>query len=381
MKKLKKLTAILLCFAIIFSFAACGTKKNEPAAQQDPTKIVADPNYPKSGVLTSDIAYSAGGTTDRVVRQLSALMAEKLGCASNCQNVTGGSASVAGLTVLEEGKAGDVVLGVLNPAPSSWYTLGFTNESHWYDWYSFVAVQSTFALMVKGDAPFATAQDLFDYIKANPGQVKWGNSGLGTAIHLSCQMLLDAIGGECIAVPYSGGSESAKNVIAGEITFMWASYSDVIDYLKSGDIKCLGTVSQNDITMTKTDGTTYVMPSLYTSYPEAAAAAAALGMYGIAVPRYVEASQVLAIKAAFEAAVQSEEFKKFAADCGLTPVCFDGEEADQLMAKAESLYAWAIYDCGLSKDGRSPQDISIPRIADYAWDKIDMSKVTAWPAE
>ena len=63
-------------------------------------------------------------------------------------------------------------------------------------------------------------------------------------------MLLAAIGGEVITVPYSGGSESAKNVIAGEVTFMWASYSDVIDYLKSGDLKCIGTVDQKPIKMT-----------------------------------------------------------------------------------------------------------------------------------
>ncbi|MBO4862005.1 MAG: hypothetical protein J5535_03805 [Firmicutes bacterium] len=387
MKKFSKILSLLLVLAMVLSLAACGTPANNTPAGNDnnanvePGKVEPDPNYPASGVLTTDIAYAAGGTTDRVCRQLSAQIAELLKCASNCQNVTGSSASVAGVTVLEEGKKGDVLLGVLNPAPSSWYTLGFTDESHWSDWYTFVAVQSTFALMVKGDSKYNTAQDLFDDIKANPGTIKCGTSGLGTAVHLSCEMLLAAIGGEVITVPYSGGSESAKNVIAGEVTFMWASYSDVIDYLKSGDLKCIGTVDQNPITMTKSDGTSYEMPSLYKDYPDAAKSAAALGYYGIAVPRYVDDAQVLALKNAFEKVVATDEFKKFAQDCGLKPVCYTGEDADKLMSMAESLYAWAIYDNGLAAQGRSPADIKIPRIADYSWDKIDFTNIKAWPAQ
>ena len=388
MKKYLKPICMLMALTMALSLTACsgGAKPaqgstTQAAAAADSGKGTADPKYPESGVLTTDIAYAAGGTTDRVCRQISAQIAEILKCNSNCQNVTGSSASVAGVTVLEEGKKGDVVLGVLNPAPSSWYTLGFTDESHWYDWYTMVAVQSTFALMVKGDSKYETAQDLFDDILAHPGTIKCGTSGLGTAVHLSCEMLLSSIGGEVITVPYSGGSESAKNVIAGEVAFMWASYSDVIDYLKSGDLKCIGTVDKNDITMTKSDGTSYQMPSLYTKYPEAAESAAALGYYGIAIPRYVEGPQVLALKKAFEQAANSDEFKKFAADCGLKPVCYTGEDADKLMAQAESLYAWAIYDNGLAAEGKSPADINIPKSADYSWDKVDKTKFAAWPAE
>lgn len=381
MKKLRAVLCLLLVLAMAFSMAAC--QKEPDPSNDDPSggKVVADPNYPASGVLTVDIAYKAGGTSDRLCRQIAAMMAEELKASGNCQNVTGGSASVAGLTVLSEGESGELALGTLIPAPSSWYTLGYSDESHWSDWYAFIGGQSTFGLYVKGDSKYTTIDELIADCKANPGTIKWGNSGLGTAVHLSCQMLLDAVGANCIAVPYSGGSEAAKNVLAGEVTFMWASYSDIIDYLHSGDLKCLGTVAKDEIEMTLTAGGSYMMPSLYASYPEAATNASSLGLYGVMLPRYVDDAKVLAFKAAFEKIANSDEFKNFCIDLGLDPVCIDGEEADEMLASAESVYAWAIYDAGLAAQGRSPEDINIPRLEDFDWAKVDKTAYKAWPEE
>ena len=97
MKKYSKILSLLLVLAMVFSLAACGTPANNTPANDGnanvtPGKVEPDPKYPASGVLTTDIAYAAGGTTDRVCRQLSAQMAELLKCNSNCQNVTGSSA-------------------------------------------------------------------------------------------------------------------------------------------------------------------------------------------------------------------------------------------------------------------------------------------------
>ncbi len=380
MKKFRSVVCLLLVLVMAFALSACTPKENTPSGD-GAGKVVADPNYPASGVLTVDIAYKAGGSADRLSREIAALMAEELKCASNCQNVTGGSASVAGLTVLDEGKNGDLALGTLIPAPSSWYTLGYTEESHWSDWYAFIGGQSTFGLYVKGDSPYKTFDDLAAAIKAAPGTIKWGNSGLGTAVHLSCQMLLDAMDLKCVAVPYSGGSEAAKNVLAGEVTFMWASYSDVIDYLHSGDLLCLGTVSKDEIEMTLTAGGSYKMPSLYSKNPAAAEAAASLGLYGVMLPRYVDDAQVLAFKKAFEKIAASDEFKKFVTDLGQAPRAICGEEADKMLASAECVYAWAIYDAGIAAQGKSPADINIPRPADFDWAKVDKTAYKAWPQE
>ena len=380
----KNLMAILLTVSLLVGLTACGSGGAASSAAPEgsaPESVapVADAKYPESGVLTSVIAYSAGGTSDNIVRQISALMAEKLGCSSNCINVTGGSASVAGMKVLDEGKNGDMALGYLLPAASSWDVLGYLEGSTWSDWYSFAAVQSPFCFSVSKNSGYQSIEEVFAAAAANPGKMKWGNAGIGSAIHLSGQLLLDAVGVDAIAVPYSGGREAATNVMAGEVDWVWASVGDVKDLLESGDLVCLGTVNPEEMEIKCADGTSYRIPSLFDSYPEAAANAAALGYYGMALPRTTDAGKVMAFRDAFEYAVNTEEFKEYAESLGMIPVCIDGEDADRMLAQAESLYAWTLYDQGLAADGKDPQKMGIAKIAEFDYDALDLAEVRPWP--
>ena len=68
-------------------------------------------------------------------------------------------------------------------------------------------------------------------------------------------------------------------------------------------------------------------------------------------------------------------------DLGQAPRAICGEEADKMLASAECVYAWAIYDAGIAAQGKSPADINIPRLADFSWDKVDKTAYKAWPAE
>lgn len=387
---LKKMLAMLLALVMALSLVACGGGKTEepaktdaPAKTEEPAKQPEkeeDPyEYPANGVLTSVIAYSAGGTSDNIVRQVSVMMAEYLGCNSNCVNVTGGSASVAGLKVQNENTGeGLQAVGYLLPAPGSWGTLGYTEDIDWSDWYAFAAVQSPFCFSVSKDSGFTTLDEVIEAAKANPGQMKWGNAGIGSAIHLSGQMLLDATGVDAVAVPFGGGREAATNVMAGEIDWVWASVGDVKDLLESGDLICLGSVSTEEIEITSPAGT-YMVPSLHDLYPDAAANASALGYYGMALPRDTDPQAVAAFKEAFEYAVNSDEFKEFAEGLGMLPVCITGDEVDEMMAQAQSLYAWTLYEQDLAAEGITPDGLGIPKPADFDFSKVDLTNVNPWP--
>jgi len=142
---MKKYLAMLLVLIMALGLVGCGGSKKEETKTEETkeeTKQEEAYEYPANGVLTSVIAYSAGGTSDNIVRKVSVIMAEQLGCNSNCVNVTGGSASVAGLKVLNESTGeGLQAVGYLLPAPGSWGTLGYTEDIDWSDFYAFAAVQ------------------------------------------------------------------------------------------------------------------------------------------------------------------------------------------------------------------------------------------------
>ena len=386
---MKKFLALFLTLIMALSLVACGGGKTEepaktdaPAKTEEPAKTEKEEKpyeYPANGVLTSVIAYSAGGTSDNIVRKVSMIMAEQLKCNSNCVNVTGGSASVAGLKVLNESTGeGLQAVGYLLPAPGSWGTLGYTKDIDWSDFFAFAAVQSPFCFSVSKNSGFTSLEQVIEAAKANPGQMKWGNAGIGSAIHLSGQMLLDATGVDAIAVPFSGGREAATNVMAGEIDWVWASVGDVKDLLESGDLICLGSVSTEEMEITSPAGT-YKVPSLHDLYPEAAANASALGYYGMALPRDTDPQAVAAFKEAFEYAVNTDEFKAYAEELGMLPVCITGEEVDEMMAQAQSLYAWTLYEQGLAAEGVTPEDLGIPTPADFDYAALDLTDVNPWP--
>ena len=375
---MKKFLAMLLTLIMVLSLVACGGSKKEEPKQEGAAQEEAY-EYPANGVLTSVIAYSAGGTSDNIVRKVSVIMAEQLGCNSNCVNVTGGSASVAGLKVLNESTGeGLQAVGYLLPAPGSWGTLGYTEDIDWSDFYAFAAVQSPFCFSVSKDSGFTTLDEVIAAAKANPGAMKWGNAGIGSAIHLSGQMLLDATGVEAIAVPFGGGREAATNVMAGEIDWVWASVGDVKDLLESGDLICLGSVSTEEMEITSPAGT-YTVPSLHDLYPEAAANASALGYYGMALPRDTDPQAVAAFKEAFEYAVNTDEFKAYAEELGMLPVCITGEEIDQMMAQAQSLYAWTLYEQGLAAEGITPDALGIATPDEFDYAALDLTDVNPWP--
>ena len=99
----------------------------------------------------------------------------------------------------------------------------------------------------------------------------------------------------------------------------------------------------------------------------------------MALPRDTDPQAVAAFKEAFEYAVNTDEFKAYAEELGMLPVCITGEEIDQMMAQAQSLYAWTLYEQGLAAEGITPDTLGIPAPADFDYAALDLTDVNPWP--
>ena len=65
-------------------------------------------------------------------------------------------------------------------------------------------VRSAMMLVVKSDAPAKSVQEFVAHAKANPGDIKYGHSGLGSPPHLGAMAFMDATGVQLTPVPYRG---------------------------------------------------------------------------------------------------------------------------------------------------------------------------------
>lgn len=79
------------------------------------------------------------------------------------------------------------------------------------------------ALIVRGDSPLTTVAQLLARAKAQPGQLQNGTQGVGSAGHLSAQMLQNLAGISLGHIPYKGGSEVITAILGGEAPTAFSS--------------------------------------------------------------------------------------------------------------------------------------------------------------
>lgn len=370
---MKRWIAILVTFMFIICYTAgCGTSvKTETEGNSNAE------NWPQEPI-TMVIAYSAGGASDVVARQIAKSMQSILGTNINCINVGGASGSVAGQQVLDAPADGYTIFGGLAHSPSGWKMLNYADIS-WDDYYGFYAATSPYVLFVKEGGKYQTYQALIEDMKANPGMLKWGNAGLGSINHLTGEMFLDIVGCTATSLPYDGGRDAAIKVIADEVQFSWAGAADVMDLAETGEIKVLGVVAPEPLQVTCAKGD-YEAPSLLTDYPELEKLQNLL-YWGFAVNRQTPPEIVKKLEDTLKVVVEDEEFKKLCEDRYMEPKLLIGEESDKTSAYLESIYAWGLADNGLAAEGITPEQFDIPRPEEFEWPSNERAeKVNPWPA-
>jgi Tripartite tricarboxylate transporter family receptor len=88
-------------------------------------------------------------------------------------------------------------------------------------------------LIVNAKLPVRSVTDLIAYLKANPGKVNYGSSGLGMSSHLSVVMFALATGAEMTHIPFRSTGEVVNNLIGGNIDLG----IDSVTTYGSGEIK------------------------------------------------------------------------------------------------------------------------------------------------
>lgn len=74
-------------------------------------------------------------------------------------------------------------------------------------------------LIVKGDGPIRSVQELVAFCKANPARANFSSAGSGTSSHLSGLLFGMRMGIEVTHVPYRGTAPSMAAVLNGEVLF------------------------------------------------------------------------------------------------------------------------------------------------------------------
>lgn len=184
--------------------------------------------------------------------------------------------------------------------------------------FSHVATFGTLPLIVvvKGDAPFNTLQDLINASRAAPGKYTYASAGNGSASHLSGEMIKEAFGLDWVHVPYRGSGPALNDVIGGQVTLTVPGLSTVVSQVKAGTVKGLAV-------------TGIARSSQLPNVPTLAETKPGLAMetwVGISLPPRTPPEIVNRLAALIEQAMKTPELQAQLKDMGVTPV-YEGPAA------------------------------------------------------
>jgi len=94
-------------------------------------------------------------------------------------------------------------------------------------------------MSVHPSVPARSLKALVELARKSPGRLTFGSGGVGTAMHLTTELLKSQTGIDMVHVPYKGGGPAMIDVMAGHIPVMFTSVTQVLPHIRTGKIQML----------------------------------------------------------------------------------------------------------------------------------------------
>lgn len=94
-------------------------------------------------------------------------------------------------------------------------------------------------LVTRPDSPLKSVADLIAAARAKPRELNYGSFGPGSAAHVDTEALSAAAGIELNHVPYKGGPDILKGVLAGDLAFSLTGLPPALPLIRQGRIVAL----------------------------------------------------------------------------------------------------------------------------------------------
>lgn len=204
-------------------------------------------NYPNKPV-TVVVGYPAGGATDRVARIIARELTTQTGQPFIVENRPGANSNLAAAQVANAAPDGYTIFvgSVANTISRSLYS------NLQYDLLKDlqpVALLTTISniLVVNPKLPVNSVQEYIAYAKANPGKLTCASSGVGSSIHMSCELFKMKTGTDILHVPYRGSAPAVTDLVGGQVDSMFDNLPSAIPQVRAGNLKALAVTAAQPV--------------------------------------------------------------------------------------------------------------------------------------
>jgi tripartite-type tricarboxylate transporter receptor subunit TctC len=203
------------------------------------SQVYAQAPYPNQSIRFI-VPYAPGGLPDTMARIVGQHLQERVGQSVVVENRAGGGAAAA--------------MSALMGAPADGYTFLVTDGSIvstnavlfqqlTYNPKDVVPIallgRTPMFLAAHPDLPASTLREFVDYVKARPGQINYGSSGVGSIHHLSMEALKASLQLQMTHIPFRGTGQSVPALLGGHVQVLFAAYPSLVGPVESKKVKLL----------------------------------------------------------------------------------------------------------------------------------------------
>jgi tripartite-type tricarboxylate transporter receptor subunit TctC len=249
------------------------------------------------------IPYPAGGGLDLVGREIASGLQASLGQPVYVENRPGAATAVGATQVAKSDPDGHTILmtsdSTVSINPFVFSKLSYDAEKDLAPVTNVVMMH--FLLTAHTSVPANSLPALIDLARKNPGKYTYASYGIGSQPQLVMEMLKAKAQIDLLHVPYKGGPESVRAVIAGDVHLALSNMPTAQNNIQAGLLKAIAIGSEKR---------SQLMPDVPTfaelGYPEVGAYA----WYGMFVPAGVPREVVARIHREVQKIADEPKFKQ-----------------------------------------------------------------------
>ncbi len=268
--------------------------------------------------------WGQSGGTDRVARQVAALLEQDLGVNVNVLNATGGK-GVTGHTQGATAKADGYTLTIMTVEINMLRWQGQTKLSYRDFTPALLINRDPAAIFVRQDSPWSSLKELEEEVRRSPGQLRASGTAVGGIWHLALAGWLSDAGLKASDITWVGSKSSGEGLSdlkAKGIDLVCCSLPEAKTLMLAREVRCLGVMSKERQAL---------FPDV-PSFGEQGSAWTMGAWRGIGLPRGVPRRVVGVIVAALERVVRSDRYLDYMKTEGFGPACELPEEFERSMA-------------------------------------------------
>ena len=216
-----------------------------PVRAQGDAQTHQTQSYPNRQVQLITLT-TAGGALDVLARFIAQGLQVETGQPFVVVNRTGAGGNIGGAEIARAAPDG-YTIGMATVSthginPTLYATMPFDSLRDFTP--IMLAADLNIVVLVNPALPANNITELVAYARANPGKLSFGSAGVGTALHMTGEMLKRAAGIDMIHVPYQGTSRALPDLISGQIQLTFANPTDTINLVRAGQLRAIGVASK-----------------------------------------------------------------------------------------------------------------------------------------